>query len=1650
MRKAMFAAAFCAASGITAFAADPGTTRDKGMDVNRPLNFKVHFIEKTATPPTIDGKLDEACWQAATPLADFAHASPVPPVALKLAPTEMRYLWDDKYLYIAVKCWEDTPENMAAYRRRVALKALAIHDRDVLELHIDGKNDEWTKHTMWLSGCGEKAGIWDYDFGWGLLTDSGWAAGADWTEAVGEGKDATGEFWCVEVRIALADLEIKPQVGYIFGMEPTRFRFEKKWFATDGTPADALPGGVNGGCAGLQIYAWGTQGVWHQTKERFGKCILVEKNPTDLVAGLRLAYPDLDKRTVRIRSTDGFLAVKGGKITNESYAGKCESLLKDARTALKRLDPIVGISDAQLAPAKAVVAGAKKFVEKTLVDVAAAEKEVVGKSVTSVVLDRTEKQTAAWIAAVDRTYCESLCKLLLAERKVRFPIKLNAGEKEPDLKAIPKDGPKMSEWEDPTLVKWAIPSFAGRKRVLACCYDGDLFAAQHLMNRVDVDLDIVTMNRGNGLNEPGLLEAALARGDRYDGIIALGCSPGRWPAKLLCRLAELQLKGVPVAMVNGQGWGEDFKPDNDFRLGAPSYFDKLVSDHPLCRTGRPESVATGPSPYALHWGRGQLFVPTVGSFGPGRVVSVGAEAPECTTLPIHPKFGPSFSTTPDRAFQDEYCLAYSCRVIMDALGMRGPAKAKRVELCPARVRTPFSGVLTVVAEKPFAGSAAVTVRDNWGKVVEAQDVAVSVPAGETTVPFRCKGLEPGEYWVDAIVMKDGRKCDFAAERLTVGPGAYEPAIACVKPTKECFEKTEDPTAEVKVAHPAPGLLVEASVRDPRYRVLARGEFPVDPETGVAKLAFPASRFRLNNHFIDVTLKAKKGGALAKANCCFWRRIGDLDDMRIFDGTSNAGGKDVEPRLALFGWHGLDLLQGGSRTRLYYGTDPAVRNRIPGKFSNWHGPISSPVWKKWLADTYAKQARDLKTRNGRFVSLGDDSGCPTDFVRGTQDWIAFYFNRLTARLKADIAAGRGGNAGQILRAWADAHGLDWVKTGSDAYWGLIKDIERGSGLERFIKTAVFDADDVTDLVAACREAYADIHILNLSNGVELKDFSEINEKTIRAFRPVERVEFPYFIVWLEKRYGTVAKLNAAWNAELKAFKDVDEVTIDSLKRLGHYTAEIDKLNFLEETFLENCRIIGEAVHGVDPTIRVGFGASNLGNCWFDVFKYLDSAVPYWGRESTDLIRCTKHGYVGETMGLYGTSYGSDAQKVPQSVREKEAWHALLSGMNFIWMWTTNPGVTGARTVNPNSFGYAFACCREMLRGPAALLLRSTYETDGIKMLYSRDCAHMGAVKTKPTTHGAARGAWCTAINELGLQYAHVTDDDIAEGALADAKVLVLPMTDVISPATAGRIGAFLAQGGTVFADFHPGLYGPDGKKLAKGTLDDLIARYPKTFRVFDRGMGFFTSKIGRREADAPRAELLKDFASAGVRPTIRVVDAEGRDVPGVEITRFTRGASYAFSIEKRTFAGETFPMKAFVELPAEGEVFDVRAGQPVAAGAKRFEIALQGMDERVFSVQPYPVKNLTVKLNPPVRGGTLEIEAKLEGVYASDTRVFRVEFVPPEGFPMTKFPPIRRYVEDAPAGVLHLSVPLAFNERGDLTVEVTDVASGLTTRVPLKF
>ncbi|MBM4031895.1 MAG: beta-galactosidase [Planctomycetes bacterium] len=91
----------------------------------------------------------------------------------------------------------------------------------------------------------------------------------------------------------------------------------------------------------------------------------------------------------------------------------------------------------------------------------------------------------------------------------------------------------------------------------------------------------------------------------------------------------------------------------------------------------------------------------------------------------------------------------------------------------------------------------------------------------------------------------------------------------------------------------------------------------------------------------------------------------------------------------------------------------------------------------------------------------------------------------------------------------------------------------------------------------------------------------------------------------------------------------------------------------------------------------------------------------------------------------------------------------------------------------------------------------------------------------TSH-LVRKAWEYLITDSGLQYNFIPYDEVVvNGVPKEYKVLILPACYALSDIEAQRFRDFVEAGGTLIADFAPGLFDHRGKGRSKGALDDLF-------------------------------------------------------------------------------------------------------------------------------------------------------------------------------------------------------------------------------------
>lgn len=138
----------------------------------------------------------------------------------------------------------------------------------------------------------------------------------------------------------------------------------------------------------------------------------------------------------------------------------------------------------------------------------------------------------------------------------------------------------------------------------------------------------------------------------------------------------------------------------------------------------------------------------------------------------------------------------------------------------------------------------------------------------------------------------------------------------------------------------------------------------------------------------------------------------------------------------------------------------------------------------------------------------------------------------------------------------------------------------------------------------------------------------------------------------------------------------------------------------------------------------------------------------------------------------------------------------------------------------------------------LMSGAEWRHDGIGIYYSHPSIQLGWVmdaeahgKTWTARNGDeqlgashnVRHAWENMLRDAGLQYSFLSYVDVIQhGVPPEYKVLILPACLCLSDAEARQIEAFCRRGGTVIADYMPGLWDQHGKgRPTGGVLDGMF-------------------------------------------------------------------------------------------------------------------------------------------------------------------------------------------------------------------------------------
>ncbi len=209
-----------------AAAAQQAPPRDNGQSVadlsGRKYPPRIYnTVRLSGAPPLIDGRLDDPAWKEGEWAGNYTQQMPVEG-AKPSAPTELKILYDDRSVYVAIRAYDD-PSLVHSYPGR--RDDFAEYSVDIVGVCFDSYNSKRTGFEFDLTAGGGKI---DLILGNGEMEwDTTW-------DAVWDGEVAHDtQGWTAEFRIPLNQLRYGPQDEQVWGMHAWRWisrnREESQW-----------------------------------------------------------------------------------------------------------------------------------------------------------------------------------------------------------------------------------------------------------------------------------------------------------------------------------------------------------------------------------------------------------------------------------------------------------------------------------------------------------------------------------------------------------------------------------------------------------------------------------------------------------------------------------------------------------------------------------------------------------------------------------------------------------------------------------------------------------------------------------------------------------------------------------------------------------------------------------------------------------------------------------------------------------------------------------------------------------------------------------------------------------------------------------------------------------------------------------------------------------------------------------------------------------------------------------------------------------------------------------------------------------------------------------------------------------------------------
>ena len=331
------------------------------------------------------------------------------------------------------------------------------------------------------------------------------------------------------------------------------------------------------------------------------------------------------------------------------------------------------------------------------------------------------------------------------------------------------------------------------------------------------------------------------------------------------------------------------------------------------------------------------------------------------------------------------------------------------------------------------------------------------------------------------------------------------------------------------------------------------------------------------------------------------------------------------------------------------------------------------------------------------------------------------------------------------------------------------------------------------------------------------------------------------------------------------------------------------------------------NSVDPETPCGFVGGQLPDA-FGGFDYVRIARKVQFIESygaNDYMRSLNPKCLNAATFFYGNTVDAVWQ----------SWSQVAAGQRSMFCWVDEKWWEQKKS---KPWLDEIATTWKELTQKIAPLVKGVRAKDGVALYYNHASLQMGWImdaeahgKTWPNRKAADPGlacsllvhkAWMNMLRDEGLQFDWIGYADVIEkGVPAEVKVLILPHTLCLSDAEAKRIKEFVTNGGTVIADYMPGLWDQHGKgRAAGGALDDMFGvKHDPKMKVADIFGGVLWAETDQDANFGKPAEVLLTNANhcikdaSGFHKAVRAMDVN-------KVAKFGKGTAVLMNLSPQWY------------------------------------------------------------------------------------------------------------------------------------------------------